>query len=98
MNGRPVRRLLTIGHSYVVAVNRRLAHEMAIAGGSEWSVTAVAPASYRGDLGRIDLVPDPEEKSQLRAIRARGQRVPHLMRYADLDAALAGRWDVVHCW
>ncbi|HEY3885907.1 MAG TPA: glycosyltransferase family 4 protein [Vicinamibacterales bacterium] len=79
-------------------MNRRLAHEMAIAGGSGWSVTAVAPASYRGDLGRIDLAPDPEEKNELRAIRARVQRVPHLMRYADLDAALAGGWDVVHCW
>ena len=38
-----MKRLLTIGHSYVVATNRRLAHEMAIAGAGEWEVTCVAP-------------------------------------------------------
>ena len=44
------RRLLTIAHSYCVALNRRLAHEMARAGGDEWEVVAVAPRFFRGDL------------------------------------------------
>ena len=46
------RRLLTIGHSYVVASNRRLAHEMALQGSGRWQVTAVAPARFRGDMRR----------------------------------------------
>lgn len=92
------RRLLTIGHSYVVGLNRRLAHEMAIAGGDRWKVTAVAPERYRGDLGSIDVSRDPLEKNDLRTARAIWQTVPHLMRYRGLSAAVEGRWDVVHCW
>ena len=53
---RPLR-LLTLGHSYVVAMNRRLANEMAIAGDGRWAVTAIAPSQYPGDLRDIDLEP-----------------------------------------
>jgi phosphatidylinositol alpha-1,6-mannosyltransferase len=95
---RASRRLLTIGHSYVVGLNRRLAHEMAIAGGDSWQVTAVAPQRYRGDLGPIDVSRGSSEKNDLRTVRAVYQRVPHLMRYQGLSAAVEGRWDVVHCW
>ena len=49
------RRLVTIGHSYVVAANRRLAHEIAVQSGGAWDVTAIAPSRYRADLGRIRL-------------------------------------------
>jgi hypothetical protein len=48
-------RLLSIGHSYVVALNRRLAHEMARAGADRWEVTAVAPQAMVGDLRPITL-------------------------------------------
>ena len=53
------RRLLTIAHSYCVALNRRLAHEMARAGGEQWEVTAVAPRFFHGDLRPIPLEPQP---------------------------------------
>ena len=43
------RRLLTIGHSYCVELNRRLPQELARNG--NWEVTAVAPARWRGDFG-----------------------------------------------
>ena len=52
-----MRRLLTIGHSYVVASNRRLAHEMALQGSGRWQVTAVAPARFRGDMREIAIEP-----------------------------------------
>ena len=42
------RRLLTIGHSYCVDVNRRLADEIARTG--EWDVTIAGPARFRGDF------------------------------------------------
>jgi glycosyltransferase involved in cell wall biosynthesis len=92
------RRLLTIGHSYVVAENRRLAHELALAGGPDWAVTAVAPAQFRGDLRRIDLEPLAGERSVLVPLKMRLDRSPHLMWYAGLTPVLARPWDVVHCW
>ena len=59
------RRLITIGHSYVVAENRRLAHEMALAGRGRWHVTAIAPSSYHADLRRMELEPMDGEASEL---------------------------------
>jgi glycosyltransferase involved in cell wall biosynthesis len=93
------RRLLTIGHSYVVAANRRLAHEMALRSGGAWEVTAVAPARYRADLGLIAAQEMPGEASRLLPLDVRLTRVPHLMWYADLERVMhAASWDVVHCW
>lgn len=93
------RRLLTIGHSYVVAANRRLAHEMAVQSGGAWEVTAIAPASYRADLGgRMDVQRIEGEASRIETLAVRFDRVPHLMWYGDLNRVLNGRWDVVHCW
>jgi len=94
----PRRRLLTIGHSYVVGTNRRLAHEMAVQSDGTWDVTAIAPASYRGDLGRIEVQPLEGEASRLEPLSVRFDRVPHLMSYVNLKRVLDDRWDVVHCW
>ena len=94
-----MKRLLTIGHSYVVAANRRLAHEMAVQGKGEWSVTAVAPERYRGDLREITVEAIPNEASVLETVPVRFDRVPHVMWYGDgTRSLLAGDWDVVHCW
>jgi phosphatidylinositol alpha-1,6-mannosyltransferase len=95
---RAPRRLLTIGHSYVVAVNRRLAHEMAVQSSGAWNVTAVAPSRYRGDLGPIAVQPIDGEASRLEPLDVRFNRIPHLMWYADLGRVLDASWDVVHCW
>jgi glycosyltransferase involved in cell wall biosynthesis len=92
------RRLLTIGHSYVVGENRRLADAIARSGAGRWHVTAIAPARFRGDFGPIDLVRGADEACEVRATAVRFDRSPHLMWYAGLDRAVAGRWDVVHCW
>ena len=40
------RRLLSIGHSYCVALNRRLPEEIARVAG--WDVTVVAPSFFSG--------------------------------------------------
>jgi glycosyltransferase involved in cell wall biosynthesis len=93
-----MKRLLTIGHSYVVGQNRRLAHEMALAGAGRWSVTAVAPNTYPGDLRPIALEPIPGEADDVVGLDTRGARVPHLMTYRGLRSVLARDWDVVHCW
>jgi len=95
-----VKRLLTLGHSYVVSANRRLAHEMALAGAGEWEVTAVAPERYPGDLREVVLEPIPGEACRVVGVPVRFARRPHLMRYGSgLRKLLRDeRWDVVHCW
>jgi len=93
-----MKRLLTIGHSYVVAANRRLAHEMAIQGRGDWSVTAVAPIRFRGDLRRIDVEAIADEACALKTVPARFDRSPHLMWYGGVNPMLRDRWDVIHCW
>jgi glycosyltransferase involved in cell wall biosynthesis len=91
------RRLLTIAHSYVVALNRRLAAEMAR--GGSWEVVAAAPKSYAGDLGPIALEQAPNEGCRIVPVAVRRSRWPHVMGYgSDLRALLDGPWDVIHCW
>jgi glycosyltransferase involved in cell wall biosynthesis len=94
-----LRRLLTIGHSYVVAQNRRLAHEMAVQGAGEWDVTVAAPARMRGDLRTIDLEPIAGEASTLVPLPVRFGGHSHLRFYGPGARRLLRQpWDVVHCW
>lgn len=93
------RRVLSIAHSYSVALNRRLAHEMALTGQGEWEITAVAPSFFRGDLRPIELEPFPGEASRLEPVRARLTSHIHVMTYGRrLKELLESNWDVVHCW
>jgi glycosyltransferase involved in cell wall biosynthesis len=93
------RRLLTIGHSYVIGVNRRLAHEMSRVGDSEWEVTCVAPRRYRADLGWAHFEPTPDDGQRTSAIAAYGTRSPHLFAYGpELRQLLQGGYDVVYAW
>ena len=93
-----MRRLLTIGHSYVVTENRRLAHEIGVQGRGRWAVTAIAPRRYHGDLGVIEAGNAQGEALELKTLPMRLGRSPHLMRYAGLRPAMTGSWDVVHAW
>ena len=92
------RKLLTIGHSYVVTGNRRLAHEMGVQGRGRWDVSVIAPRHFRGDLGPLDARPAAGEALELRTIPVRLNRSIHLMRYSGLRAAMSGTWDLVHAW
>ena len=93
-----MKRLLTLGHSYVVGLNRRLADEMARQGVDRWSVTAAAPRTYPGDLGRIDLQRGDGDACPVVPLGPRFDRSPHLMSYRGLRALLSQQWNVVHCW
>lgn len=93
-----MKRLLTIGHSYVVAQNRRLAHEMAVAGRGAWEVTAAAPEALAGDLRPIALEPIEGEACRVVALPVRLGRLPHLRAFGQLGPLLRERWDVIHCW
>jgi glycosyltransferase involved in cell wall biosynthesis len=94
-----VRRLLTIGHSYVVALNRRLPHELARASGGRWEVTVAAPTFVHGDLRPITLEEFPGETCRLAPVPAYLTHRPHVMMFGrPLRRLLAEPWDVVHCW
>src|SRR5262249_60689364 len=95
---RAERHLVTAGHSYVVAGNRRLAHEMAVAGRGRWRVTAIAPPWFAGDLRSIPLEPIEGEASDVRPVRMRWQRAPHLSHHPALAAAVPRDADLVHAW
>lgn len=92
-------RLLSIAHSYVVRLNRRLAHEISRVGGEKYEVTMVAPESYPGDLRPIRLERGNDELLRLEAVAVRNARHIHVMTYASsLRRILAEGWDLVHCW
>jgi len=96
---RRTRKLLSIGHSYVVALNRRLAHEMARVGARTWEVTAVAPSYYHGDMRPVMLEPFDSEPCRLVPVAAYLSRRAHLFFYgSQLRSLLRESWDLIHCW
>jgi phosphatidyl-myo-inositol dimannoside synthase len=91
------RRLLSISHSYVVGLNRRLPDAMARAGG--WDVTVVAPRSLHGDFGRIAFEADRDDAAATELVPVWVDRFRHGMLYGRrLRTVLRAGWDLVHCW
>lgn len=91
------RRLLTIGHSYCVGANRRLAHELARTG--DWDVTVAGPARFRGDFAVHTMTPEVDEATTLAPLTTWMARPLHTMVYGwPLRSLLRERWDLVHCW
>ncbi len=93
------RKLLSIGHSYVVALNRRLVNEIARLGQEEWEVTAIAPSFLYGDLRPLHLETDSDEICKLESVPLHLSQYPHVMSYGwRLKEILQQGWDLVHCW
>ncbi|MCP3058565.1 glycosyltransferase family 4 protein [Myxococcus sp. K38C18041901] len=93
------RRLVTVSHSYVVTLNRRLANEMARVGGGAWDVTAVAPRFFHGDLRPIHLQADTDEPAKVAGVRAFLSRSLHAFVYGpELREHLRRGVDLVHAW
>ncbi|NQT12120.1 MAG: glycosyltransferase family 4 protein [Planctomycetes bacterium] len=96
---RATRRLISIAHSYGVALNRRLADEMGRQSDGRWEVTAVAPSFFHGDLRPVPLETQPGEQCRLEAVPAHWTERIHLMHYGRrLRQLLSESWDLVHCW
>src|SRR5262245_5440885 len=94
------RRLLSVAHSYVVTMNRRLAHEMALLDRSGWEVTAVAPTYFRGsnDLRPVALETG-SEPCRVEPVRAYLTGRVHVFFYGwRLRTLLRAGWDLIHCW
>ena len=96
MTARPFR-LLTVGHPYVVALNRRLPHEIARVGGGRWEVTAVAPRFVRSELRDIALEVRADELYQLEPVEMYATKHLHVMAFDfRLREILRRGWDMVH--
>jgi glycosyltransferase involved in cell wall biosynthesis len=94
------RRLLTIGHSYGIALNRRLADAMARVGADRWDVTAVAPEWLAGDLRPVPFEPNPDEANRTAVVKMRFTEQLHLMIYNHKlrDLFRSEKWDLAHIW
>jgi glycosyltransferase involved in cell wall biosynthesis len=91
------RRLLTIGHSYCVTLNRRLADEIGRRG--DWDVTAVGPTRFPGDFAWHTLQSEPDEACAVVPVPVHCARRVLVMLYGRrLRALLNQPWDLVHCW
>jgi glycosyltransferase involved in cell wall biosynthesis len=96
MTTRPLR-LLTIGHSYVVALNRRLPNEIARVSDGRWEVTVAAPRFVRAELRNIALERDADELSRLEPANAYATKHLHLLGFGlRLREILRRGWDMVH--
>jgi len=93
-------RVLTIGHSYVVAENRALVRE--VARDPQFDVTVAAPVAFRSGLGPIDLQPEPAGSSlHLKPLGARFTQWTHIFAYDRRGLATMiedGAFDVIHAW
>ncbi len=97
---RPLK-ILMIGHSYVIALNRRLCREVALAAGEAAIVTVAAPTFVEGDLRPVALESLDGEPYELAPIRFRASGRPPLAHYAPGALRSLMRrepWDIVHAW
>lgn len=93
-------RVLTIGHSYCIAMNRALVRE--VARDPDFDITVAAPSFFHGDLRPIVLEPEPPG-SPLRVVPlgTTFSRFVHVFRYdgrALRRLIREGQFDVVHAW
>src|SRR5436853_4406978 len=93
-------RLLTIGHSYVLSVNRATVRE--VARDPVFDITVAAPRFFHGDLRPLECEPEPQESSlKLVPIPARFTRHIHVFRYSGRalrDLILRNPFDGIHTW
>jgi glycosyltransferase involved in cell wall biosynthesis len=98
------RRLLTIGHSYIITGNRRLPHEMAKASNGAWDVSVAAPAYFHGNPRHGNLRPEILVSDQPEGIELHGvpmhftSHIQVALYGAALRRLMQQPWDVVHCW
>lgn len=96
-----VRKLLTIGHSYVTSVNRSLAHEFQRQSNGRWEVTVLAPQHFHGrnDIRPLDLDQILDEPVTVEGVHARWTKHIHFFHYGRrLKELLHSGFDLVHAW
>jgi glycosyltransferase involved in cell wall biosynthesis len=94
------RSLLTIGHSYCVALNRRLADTIAETSEGAWDVTVACPKAMQGDLRWIEAEPQNEGGARVVTVGAHWTNRIHFMAYAtELKKLIQQKpWSLIHIW
>ncbi|MGD0296798.1 MAG: glycosyltransferase family 4 protein [Bryobacteraceae bacterium] len=96
---RPLR-VLTVGHSYCVALNRALVRE--VARDPDFEITVAAPDFFQGDLRPIDMEAEPSGSPlRLVPLHTKLSRFIHIFSYdrGQLQNLIRkGEFDVVHAW
>lgn len=93
-------RILTLGHSYIVGMNRALLREIAL--DPSFEITVAAPSCFQGDLRPLRLDPEPEgSKLNVVGLNTKWSRLIHIFRYEDTALRRLireGEFDIVHAW
>jgi glycosyltransferase involved in cell wall biosynthesis len=93
-------RILTIGHSYCVALNRALFRELAR--DPDFDITLAAPRFFHGDLRPLHMEPEPAgSKLRIVSLGTKLSRFIHIFSYhgsALRDLIRQGNFDIVHAW
>ena len=91
-------RVASVGHSYVVGVNRAIMAQIARRPGIE--LTVVAPNFFHGDLRPVTLEPaSGDDRLMLEGMDVRHSKHIHLFSYKKLGRVIRpGAFDVVHAW
>ncbi len=93
------RKILSIGHSYIVGVNRRLVNEMSRISAGKWEVCAIAPTKLTNDFRDFEYRSEPTDICKITDLPVYFDTPIHVMSYdwriADI---LKSDWDIVHCW
>jgi glycosyltransferase involved in cell wall biosynthesis len=93
-------RVLSISHSYVVALNRRLVQEMGRLAGESWEFVAIAPRFFHADLRSLAAEPSsPDDGFKLETVPVAMSRSNHAFLYGlRLRRVLRRGFDLVHAW
>lgn len=92
-------KVLSIGHSYVVAMNRAILRELAE--DPAFDVTIGAPAKFNGSLRTIEIEPEPRDsKLKIVPLRTQLSQKMHVFTYHPLDlrSLLNQPFDCAHIW
>jgi glycosyltransferase involved in cell wall biosynthesis len=104
MSRRPQRRLLTVGHSFVLRSNRRLAECIQDASNGSWRVTVAAPRYYQGNPRYGDLKPEhlkiePDETVEVVGVPVFLSNRVHFASYGlQLKTLMGSGFEAIHCW
>jgi len=90
-------KVLTIGHSYVVRLNRSVMAK--VAESNEIDLTLVGPEYFHGDLRRLSLEREQAPPYQLQTLPAHLTSKIHLFFYTGLKQCFSQkRFDLIHAW
>lgn len=93
------RKILSIGHSYIVGVNRRLVNEIARISDGKWEVHTIVPSRLNNDFRHFEYSPEPKDICKISALPVYFDNPIHIMCYDwRISEILQGSWDIVHCW